>query len=1279
MPTTPILGITQVSTSQNGKETTINDAILALEEATNAKLVASLASGNVTLTAFEATRHFIFEVTDAVAASELLFPMTVNTNPYNRVIVVRNESGHGLTVRFTASGLTTVSIPNGESRLISADADTGMDVAAEPPSVISFLSLTDTPSTFASQAGRFLAVNVAENALEFVTGATFPALAGNEGKYLTVNGTATGVEWTAPDFPDTFLELTDTPASYTGQANKIVRVNSTGTGLEFGDLDDIEVVTYASAQRWRIVPLEPGVWPENPPGSEPGDPEYIEATDQVGFGEIEFLDQDGNDITGTGTASASNSLSGFEPSRAFNNDTSAGDGWLTEDGFVGEVWIEYDFGVSVEPRQVRLYSIDTFPQYGPMRFLIQYWDGTTWVTAGDRPAALWALEPVQTFSINGIPLEILPEAPLNGSLYGRYNGSWLKINAEVATVTTTSYNLEATEVFQYRRFTNAGTKTLNIRTEATHPMPIDGEWYIHNATGAALNVVPASGVTVNAPAGGSLIVPARGTLRIKRIATDTYDLFGNTVSTESAGEIPPLVGNANKLLAVRADETAMEWINPPVTYTDEQARDAVGAALVAGTNVTIAVNDVANTITISASSIGLNEEQVRDTIAAALRAGTNITITNNDAGDTITIATSALDAEGVRDTIGAALVAGSNITIAVNDAANTITVAAEMDQEVIRDTIASALVAGTNVLITVDDVANTITIDSVGGGGGGGLDAEAVRDVIGAALVAGANTTITVNDDADTITIASSTDPEVVRDTIATALVAGTNITIVPNDGADTITLNATMDQEVIRDTIAAALVAGTNVTITHNDVANTITIDASAASTDPEVVRDTIATALVAGANVTITVNDLGDTITIAAAGTDAEVVRDTIGTALVAGTNVTINVNDAANTITINAAGTDAEIVRDTIASALVAGAGISITVNDAADTITINNTVDGEVIRDTIATALIGGPNVTVTHDDVGDTITVSVATDGEAVRDTIAAALVAGAGVTITHNDAADTITIASDGASNLDELTDVDVTTIAPLGGQALIFDDVSGLWKPGTVSGGGGGGTEFLPLTTVTATTYDLPSSTAGRYIRFTADTAKTVNVRPEADHALPSDSEWHLRNVGDEPLTIVPGVGVVINAPAGGSLVVPVDGVVTLKRIAADLFDLLGSTISSNGVPYSIPFGFVAKPLGSETLLIHVFAEDVTFLGNFASSRAAILTNPAATATLSIRKNGIAVGGISVTTAGVVAFSTSGGTAVSFVAGDILTVVAQDLADATWANSAFTLFGSRT
>lgn len=46
---------------------------------------------------------------------------------------------------------------------------------------------------------------------------------------------------------------------------------------------------------------------------------------------------------------------------------------------------------------------------------------------------------------------------------------------------------------------------------------------------------------------------------------------------------------------------------------------------------------------------------------------------------------------------------------------------------------------------------------------------------------------------------------------------------------------------------------------------------------------------------------------------------------------------------------------------------------------------------------------------------------------------------------------------SGGASDLDDLTDVDTTTSAPTDGQALVYDSASGLWAPSTVSSGGSG------------------------------------------------------------------------------------------------------------------------------------------------------------------------------------------------------------------------------
>lgn len=108
----------------------------------------------------------------------------------------------------------------------------------------------------------------------------------------------------------------------------------------------------------------------------------------------------------------------------------------------------------------------------------------------------------------------------------------------------------------------------------------------------------------------------------------------------------------------------------------EGVRDVIGAALVAGTGVTITVDDAANTITIASPTAGLSAEEVRDLIGATLVQGSGITVNVDDGADTITISAAGVDAEAVRDLIGETLVAGENVTITVNDAANTVTIAA---------------------------------------------------------------------------------------------------------------------------------------------------------------------------------------------------------------------------------------------------------------------------------------------------------------------------------------------------------------------------------------------------------------------------------------------------------------------------------------------------------------------------------------------------------------------------------------------------------------------------
>lgn len=87
--------------------------------------------------------------------------------------------------------------------------------------------------------------------------------------------------------------------------------------------------------------------------------------------------------------------------------------------------------------------------------------------------------------------------------------------------------------------------------------------------------------------------------------------------------------------------------------------------------ITLVNNDVETRLLSSTAP-----ELIRDTIGNALVAGTNVTINVDDANDQITISSAGLNVEAVQDTVAAFLVAGANITIDYDDVANTLTISA---------------------------------------------------------------------------------------------------------------------------------------------------------------------------------------------------------------------------------------------------------------------------------------------------------------------------------------------------------------------------------------------------------------------------------------------------------------------------------------------------------------------------------------------------------------------------------------------------------------------------
>jgi hypothetical protein len=95
----------------------------------------------------------------------------------------------------------------------------------------------------------------------------------------------------------------------------------------------------------------------------------------------------------------------------------------------------------------------------------------------------------------------------------------------------------------------------------------------------------------------------------------------NTAHTHPIADLTA-TGTPGATTFLRGDGT---WNVPTGSYDDEQARDAIATALVAGTNITITPDDALNTITIAASAGGGSQPEDADLTAIAA-----LTPTDND-------------------------------------------------------------------------------------------------------------------------------------------------------------------------------------------------------------------------------------------------------------------------------------------------------------------------------------------------------------------------------------------------------------------------------------------------------------------------------------------------------------------------------------------------------------------------------------------------------------------------------------------------------------------------
>lgn len=144
----------------------------------------------------------------------------------------------------------------------------------------------------------------------------------------------------------------------------------------------------------------------------------------------------------------------------------------------------------------------------------------------------------------------IPDAPADGLLYGRKDNAWeagveeapsdgvarvrkdaaweqLVIAAPVGTAITASTTLVLAQANQYLRSTAGSPITVTVPTNASVAYPLGTEVHIRQAGAGQVTLAGDTGVTLNAPFEGTLLLAGEGaTVTLKKVGADEWDVFG---------------------------------------------------------------------------------------------------------------------------------------------------------------------------------------------------------------------------------------------------------------------------------------------------------------------------------------------------------------------------------------------------------------------------------------------------------------------------------------------------------------------------------------------------------------------------------------------------------------------------------------------------------------------------------------------------------------------------------------------------------------------------------
>jgi hypothetical protein len=197
---------------------------------------------------------------------------------------------------------------------------------------------------------------------------------------------------------------------------------------------------------------------------------------------------------------------------------------------------------------------------------------------------------------------------------------------------------------------------------------------------------------------------------------------------------------------------------------------------------------------------------------------------------------------------------------------------------------------------------------------------------------------------------------------------------------------------------------------------------------------------------------------------------------------------------------------------------------------------------------------GAGITVSSGVIASTITQY--TDALA-RSAAGAGLASGnatnTGITFTNNTGASRIdAVVSLSGFSVNALSDVDTTTTAPTNGQALVWESASSQWKPGTVSGGGGGGSLPDVITGTFVSNIYTPAAPSAGTLEITYLLSPTANSTVALTNIVPSAGnkgmKLNFKKLTSFYVLITPSTGVSIDGLTGGTDMIQQYSALTLQ-----------------------------------------------------------------------------------------------------------------------------------